>query len=186
MADKQIGILIGSLRRESYCRAIANYIMSVAPTGLSIKEIPLGELSMFNQDYDDDGTTPTAWKVFREEIRQLDGVLFITPEYNRSMPAVLKNALDIASRPYGQSVWAGKAGGIISVSPGHVGGFGANQHLRQPMGFLDIRLMQQPEAYVCDVTTALDDKNNVVKESTQQSLQNYLQAFKKWVTIIEG
>jgi len=186
MSTKNIGIIVGSLRRESFSRAVAKAAASLAPADLSVSFIEIGDLPMFNQDYDDDGNTPESWTKFRNEIKELDGFLFVTPEYNRSVPAVLKNALDVGSRPYGSNVWDGKAGAIISVTPGGLGAFGANHHLRQPMMFLNILMLQQPEAYVSDVASLLNENGEVTDESTLNHLKKFMEAFSKWVSTVSG
>lgn len=186
MSKKTVGIFVGSLRRNSYSKAIAEYVASLAPSDFEMRLIPLGDLPIYNQDLDDDGNPPEAWTKFREEVKTLDGFLFVTPEYNRSVPAVLKNALDVGSRPYGASVWDGKAGGIISVSPGGLSAFGANHHLRQSMVFLNILTLQQPEAYIGNVASLLNDKGEVTNERTQGFLRQYVDAFVKWVNLISS
>jgi len=176
---KKIGIIVGSLRKESFNRAVAEYMASVAPESYSVSFPDIGKLELYNQDLDD---TPTdAWVEFRNEIKALDALLFVTPEYNRSIPGVLKNAVDIGSRPYGQSVWTGKPGGVVSVSPGAIGGFGANQHLKQVLSCLNVYLMNQPEAYVGNIIEALDDSGRVVSEHTQAFLSQYMKRFIKWI-----
>lgn len=184
LKEKTVGVFAGSLRRASYSRAIAEYMSSLAPENLKMKIIDLSGLPMYNQDFDDDGRPPEAYIKFREEVKPLDGCLFVTPEYNRSVPAVLKNALDVGSRPYGKSVWYGKPGGIISVTPGGMGAFGANLALRQSMIFLNILLLQQPEAYLGNVTAFLNEKGEVTNPSTKEFLQQYMDAFAKWVKTI--
>lgn len=184
MKEKNIGIFVGSLRKASYNRAVAKYLETLAPENFKMREIDLSGLTMFNQDFDDEGTTPAAWTKFRSEVKALDGCLFVTPEYNRSFPAVLKNALDIASRPYGQNVWDGKPAGIISVSPGGMGGFGANQQLRQPLSFLNLQLLQQPEVYLGHANAFLDENGQITNDSTKAFLQQYLNAFVDWVTFL--
>ncbi|MFR3729399.1 NADPH-dependent FMN reductase [Lacrimispora sp.] len=186
MSTKQIGIIVGSLRRNSFCRAVANALTSLAPENLSLRFIEIGDLPMFNQDFDDDGNTPESWTRFRNEIKELDGFIFITPEYNRSIPAVIKNAIDIGSRPYGSNAWDGKAGGIISVSPGSLGGFGANHHLRQPMVFLNVLMLQQPEAYISNVAESLNEKGELTAERTLGHLKDYLEAFSQWVNQVSA
>lgn len=186
MSSKKIGVFVGSLRRESFSRSVANAAVALAPADLALRFIEIGDLPMFNQDFDDDGNTPEAWVRFREEVSKLDGFLFVTPEYNRSMPAVLKNALDVASRPYGHNVWSGKPGGIISVSPGSLGGFGANHHLRQPLMFLNVLLLQQPEAYIGKVSDLLDEKGGLADESTRSFLKNYMDEFAKWMGTVSA
>jgi chromate reductase len=144
-----VAVLVGSLRKESYSRKLALAFSRLVPPGLSLSIVELRELSMYDQDLDE--APPAAWLAFRERIRRADAVLFVTPEYNRSVPAVLKNAIDIGSRPYGKSAWDGKPCAVISVSPGALGGFGENHHLRQSIVFLNMPVMQAPEAYVGNV-----------------------------------
>lgn len=179
MSSKKIAIIIGSLRKESFNRKMANTLIKISPTSLALEILEIGELSMYNQDLDE--TPPTEWTEFRNRLKIFDGVLFITPEYNRSLPAVIKNAIDIGSRPYGQSVWNGKPGAVISVSPGAMGGFGANHHLRQSLAFLNIPTMQQPEAYIGNAANLFDNSGNLINESTQEFLKNFLDTFSKWV-----
>lgn len=186
MSVKNIGIIVGSLRRGSFCRSVAKAAASLAPEGLSFRIIEIGDLPMFNQDFDDDGNTPEAWTKFRKEIKELDGFLFVTPEYNRSMPAVMKNALDVASRPYGSNAWSGKPGAIISATPGGLGAFGANHHLRQVMTFLNVLLLQQPEAYISNVAALLDEKGELTDESTRTFLKDFMAAFSRWVNTVSG
>jgi len=176
---KKFGIIVGSLRRESFNRSVGKYLASIAPQNYPVSFPDIGTLELYNQDLDD---TPTdAWVEFRNEIKALDAFLFVTPEYNRSIPGVLKNALDVGSRPYGQSVWTGKPGGIVSVSPGAIGGFGATHHLRQVLSFLNVYTMQQPEAYVGNIIEALDDSGQVVAENTQAFLGEYMDSFIQWI-----
>lgn len=176
---KKIGIIVGSLRKESFNRSVANYLASVAPESYSISFPDIGKLELYNQDLDD---TPTAaWVEFRNQIKAQDALLFVTPEYNRSIPGALKNAVDIGSRPYGQSVWGKKPGGVVSVSPGAIGGFGGNQHLRQVLSCLNVYLMNQPEAYVGNIMEALDESGQVVSEHTQAFLSQYMNRFLQWI-----
>ncbi len=176
---KKIGMIVGSLRKESFNRSVAKYLASVAPKSYPVSFPDIGNLELYNQDLDD---TPTAaWVEFRDEIKELDAFLFITPEYNRSIPGVLKNAIDVGSRPYGQSVWAGKPGGIVSVSPGAIGGFGASHHLRQVLSCLNVYTMQHPEAYVGNIIEALDDSGQVIAENTQTFLTKYMDSFIHWI-----
>jgi chromate reductase len=177
---KKIGVFVGSLRKESFNRKIAKILMKLAPSSLDMEIIEIGQLPLYNED-SDQGTSLESWVQFRQQIKKLDGVLFVTPEYNRSVPAALKNALDVGSRPYGQSAWGGKPGAVISVSPGAVGGFGANHHLRQSLVFLNVPCMQQPEAYIGGVTTLLDEKGNITNEGTQKFLSQFIEAFAHWV-----
>lgn len=171
----KIGIIIGSRRRESFSRKIAENIVRMLPAGIVAECIDI-DLPMYNQDLDDDGTPPQSWVDFRGQIKGCDAYLFITPEYNRSIPPVLKNALDIASRPYGQNVWGGKKGAVISVSPGALGGFGANHALRQAVVFLDIVLLQQPEMYIGGVANVLDE-HGAVNAGTGEFFEKFIGQF---------
>lgn len=185
MSQKKIGVFVGSMRKESYNRKIAKEISQMMPEDFEMKMIELGDLSIYNQDLDDNGNPPQEWKKFRDQCKELDGFLFVTPEYNRSVPALLKNALDVGSRPYGQSVWDGKPGAIVSVSTGKISGFGANHHLRQTMVFLNVPVLQQPEAYVGNVDTLLDSQGKIKDEGTQKFLQTFADAFVQWIQILE-
>lgn len=176
-----IGVFVGSLRRDSLSRKVAETFQSLMPEKYELKIIDISKLQIFNQDYDDDGATPKEWEAFRKEVKELDGFLFVTPEYNRSIPPVLKNALDIASRPYGQNVWSGKPGAILSVSPGNIGGFGANHHLRQVLSFLNVYTMQQPEAYLSNIMDSLDEQGNITSDKTIKYMQNIADAFTAWL-----
>ena len=186
MANKQVGIFVGSLRKESFNRKIANYIIENQPEGYDFRIIEIGELAMYNQDYDDSPSQPSNYSSFREEVKALDAVLFVTPEYNRSMPAVLKNAIDIASRPYGKSVWNGKPGGVISSSIGNIGGFGSNHHLRQSLVFVNVLTLAQPEMYIGNVGDSFDDKGKLTNDDTAKYLKKFLEAYISWVELINS
>ncbi|MDL2218203.1 NAD(P)H-dependent oxidoreductase [Christensenellaceae bacterium OttesenSCG-928-M15] len=181
MREIRLGVVVGSNRRGSYSKMIAKAVTGFLPANYSVMFLEIGDLPIFNQDYDDDHETPAQWTRFREEVKSADAFLFITPEYNRSMPPLLKNALDVASRPYGQNAWGKKPGAIISVSPGKPGGFGANHHLRQCMSFLNIYMMQQPEAYIGNVTSILDDGGNVTDDGSAGFLKLIAEEFAQWV-----
>ena len=175
-----VAVIVGSLRKESFSLKIAKALTGLAPSSLQLDVVTLGGLSFYNQDLE--ATPPADWVSFRERVKKADAVLFVTPEYNRSVPGVLKNAIDVGSRPYGQSVFNGKPGGVISNSPGAIGGFGANHHLRQSLVFLNVPVLQQPEAYVGSVGDAFDDKGDLVKAPLREFLENYIKAFGAWVT----
>ncbi|MCG8549272.1 MAG: NAD(P)H-dependent oxidoreductase [Desulfobacterales bacterium] len=176
---KKIAIIVGSLRKQSFNRSVAKYLASMAPEGYAISFPDIGRLALYNQDLDD---TPTEnWVQFRDEVKAVDALLFVTPEYNRSIPGVLKNAIDVGSRPYGQSVWSGKPGGIVSVSPGDIGGFGANHHLRQVLSCLNVYLMNHPEAYVGNIMEALDSSGQIIAEKTPTFLTKYMNSFIRWI-----
>lgn len=181
MGIKKVGIIVGSLRKESYSKKIAKVLKQLAPTSFEMEEVDISGLSIFNQDFEDEGNTPPLWKVFRQKMEKYDAVLFVTPEYNRSVPAVLKNAIDIGSRPYGKSIWDGKPGAVVSVSPGALSAFGANHHLRQSLVFLNIPTMQQPEAYIGNVATLFDESGALINDRTRTFLQNFINAFVTWV-----
>ena len=178
---KKIAVFVGSLRKESFNRKMAKLLATLAPESLMLEIIEIGGLPLYNQDYDDGRTPPPAWTVFRERVKSFDGFLFVTPEYNRSVPGVLKNALDVGSRPYGQSVWGGKPGAVISVSPGAIGGFGSNHHLRQSLVFLDVPTMQQPEAYIGGAAQLFDADGKIINEATREFLVKFINAFAAWV-----
>jgi chromate reductase len=174
-----VAVLVGSLRKESFTRKIAKALISLNTGPLRPEIVEIGALPLYNQDEDE--SPPQAWAQFRTRIKAADAVLFVTPEYNRSVPACLKNAVDVGSRPYGSSAWEGKPAAIVSVSPGAVGGFGANHHLRQSMVFLNMPMMQQPEAYIGGVTKLLDDNGELATETTRTFLQGFMTAFAEWV-----
>lgn len=177
--SKSVAVLVGSLRKESYNLKIAKVLQQLAPSSLNLKIIRIDDLPFYNEDIDTD-TPPDSYSRFRREIAACQGVLFVTPEYNRSLPAVIKNALDVGSRPYGKSVWSKKPAAIISVSPGAVGGFGANHHLRQSLVFLDMPTLQQPEAYFGGVTAAFDQQGNIA-ESSKEFLAQFINAHAAWI-----
>jgi chromate reductase, NAD(P)H dehydrogenase (quinone) len=182
--SKKIGVLVGSLRKESFNKKMAKVLISLAPQSLKLDIIEIGELPLYNQDLDDEGRPPSQWIAFREQVKSCDGVLFVTPEYNRSVPGVLKNAIDVGSRPYGKSAWGGKPGAVISVSPGAIGGFGANQHLRQSLVFIDVPALQQPEAYIGHAGDLFNANGDIKREDTRKLLQTFINSYADWVTTI--
>ena len=177
---KKIAVFVGSLRKESFNRKTAIALTKLAPVSLALEIIEIGKLPLYNQDYDDEGNPPEAWTEFRKQVKPFDGFLFVTPEYNRSVPAVLKNALDVGSRPFSQSVWGGKPGAVISVSPGIIGGFGANHHLRQSLMCLNVLTLQQPEAYIGGAGDAFDASGKL-SDKTRPFLQKFIDEFAGWV-----
>ncbi len=179
---RKVAVLVGSLRKESFNRKIAHAMAKLAPASLKLEIVEIGQLPFYNQDSEEGGNQPPgAWVAFRQNIKAADAVLFLTPEYNRSVPGVLKNAIDVGSRPYGQSTWSGKPGAVVSVSPGGIGGFGANHHLRQSLVFLDVPVLQQPEAYIGGVADLLDASGNLAKDETKAFLDKFLKAFAVWI-----
>jgi chromate reductase len=171
--------IVGSLRRASYTRALVNAFTPIAPPALKIEIVGIGELPLYNEDVEAD--PPAAWKAFRERVSRADAVLFATPEYNRSMPGALKNAIDVGSRPYGKSVWSGKPAAVVSCSPGAIGGFGAQHHLRQCLVFLDMPVLQQPEAYISNVAKLLGPDGAISDEKSREFCSQLLQKFEAWI-----
>jgi chromate reductase, NAD(P)H dehydrogenase (quinone) len=177
---RDVAVIVGSLRKDSINRKVANALAEVAPAGLKLSIIEIRQLPIYNQDGDEN--PPAEWTAFRERIRAADAVLFVTPEHNRSVPAVLKNAIDIGSRPYGKSAWSGKPGAVVSASPGGIGGFGANHHLRQSLVFLNVPAMAQPEAYIGGADKLFDAEGKLGNDGTRKFLQAFMQAYEAWVT----
>jgi len=177
-----VAVLVGSLRKDSINRKVANALIELAPAALKLSIIEIGHLPIYNQDVDDG--PPAAWTQFRERISASDAVLFVTPEHNRSVPAVLKNAMDVGSRPYGKSAWNGKPGAVVSASPGAIGGFGANHHLRQSLVFLNVPAMPQPEVYLSGADKLFGIDGKLTNTGTGQFLQGFLKAFTAWITAI--
>ena len=171
--------VVGSLRRDSFNRRLAEALVAIAPQTLRIEVIHLGELPLYNQDDEQAPARVTA--LFRDRVRRADAVLFVTPEYNRSIPGALKNAIDIGSRPYGQNVWAGKPAAVISATPGALGAFGANHHLRQTLVAVNMPTMPQPEAYISGVDKVLDDSGRFVVPATREFFSGFLGSFEAWV-----
>jgi chromate reductase len=179
-ATRTVGILLGSFRAKAFTRSVANAAIACLPAGYEARVLELDKLPLFDQGYDDEGVTPEEWQAFRADVAALDALLIVTPEHNRSFPAVLKNALDIASRPAGQSVWGGKPAAVISSSPGRIGGALASQHIRQPLTFLNIHVMQTPELYISDVTALVDADGVLVDEPTLRHIGKFIDAFVAW------
>jgi chromate reductase len=182
MPAKKIAVIIGSLRKDSINRKFAHEVIALAPESLALDIVEIGELAIYNQDLEENGATaPQAWTQFRDRLKEYDGVLFFTPEYNRSTTAALKNALDVGSRPYGSSVWSGKPAGVVSISPGATGAFGANHHLRQSLVFLDMPVLQQPEMYIGGAAKLLGDDGKVSNEDTKKFLKKFIDTYATWV-----
>jgi chromate reductase len=187
ITDKPMNVcvLVGSLRKASINGMLANALTSLAPTSMKLQTVEIGQLPFFNQDLET-GSSPAQWTAFRQRVKAADAVLFVTPEYNRSVPAVLKNALDVGSRPYGSSIWDRKPGAIVSGSPSAIGAFGANHHLRQSLVFLNVPTMQQPEAYIGHADKLFDEHGKLVNDGTRKFLQDFMQAFANWVETIRS
>jgi len=171
--------IAGSLRKESFTLKIANALAMLAPATLKLEVVTPHGISFFNQDLE--AAPPADWLAFRDKLQKSHGVLFVTPEYNRSIPGVLKNAIDVGSRPYGKSSFLGKPTGIVSNSPGPLGGVNAAKHLQQILPGIAGSIMGQPEIYLNGVGDAFDDKGQLVKEALQKVLQQYIDAFAAFV-----
>lgn len=177
---KKVGIIVGSLRNGSYNKAVAAYISSQLEKSVEVQTIDISGLALYNPDLDE-ASVPTEWTSFRNTAKAMDAFLFVTPEYNRSFPAAIKNALDVGSRPYAENVWNNKPAAVISVSPGKIGGFGANNHLRQTLAFLNLLVMPQPEAYIGEVEQYLGENGEVANERTKSFLGSIADAFTAWI-----
>jgi len=178
---RAVAVFVGSLRREAFSGKMARVLVGLAPTSLQLEIAQIGQLPLYNQDYDDDGSPPAAYTAFRQRLKAADAVLFVTPEHNRSVPAALKNAIDVGSRPHGQNAWDGKPGAVVSISPGRLGGFGANHHLRQSLVFVNVPVMPQPEAYIGDASRLFDAGGQLTNDSTREFLRTFMVAFAAWI-----
>jgi len=178
MSTYQIAVIVGSLRKDSFNRKFANALVKLAPAEFSFKQVEIGDLPLYNQD--EDGNQAAPVKRLKAEIAAAQGLLFVTPEYNRSMPGVLKNALDNASRPYGQSAWAGKPAGVIGVSVGAAGTALAQQHLRNVLAYLDVPTLGQPEAFI-QAKEGLFDANGEIGPDSRKFLQGWMDKYVEWI-----
>ena len=178
MSQTKIAVIVGSLRRDSYNRKLAGALAKLGPPDFTFQELQIADLPHYCQD--DDGTPTAAVKRFKSEIAASDGLLFVTPEYNRSVPGVLKNAIDLASRPYGQSAWAGKPAGVIGVSVGAIGTALSQQHLRNILAYLDVPTLGQPEAFI-QAKDGLFDADGSIGPASRQFLQGWMDRYVAWV-----
>jgi chromate reductase len=174
-----VAVFVGSLRKASINRMVANALIELAPGELKLRIVEIGELPLYNQDREENA--PLQWIQLRERIKAATAVLFVTPEYNRSVPAALKNALDVGSRPFGMNAWSGKPGAVVSASPGAIGGFGANHHLRQSLVFLNVPAMQQPETYIGHADKLFDEQGKLINDGTRKLLQGFMQSYAAWI-----
>ena len=174
-----VAVLVGSLRKGSFNKQLARALEETAGDRAEFRHVRIDDLPLYDQDFD--GDYPAVCKRLKDEIKACDAVLFVTPEYNRSVPGVLKNAIDVASRPYGKSAWNGKPAAVISVSPGAIGAFGANHHLRQSLVFLNMPALQQPEAYIGGAAGLFDEQGKLINDSTRDFLKKFLDAFAAWI-----
>ena len=180
MKTKKIAIITGSLRKDSYGKKFANALIGLAPETLKLETVDISELPYYNEDLEND--VPVQWKKFRDTMKTYDGVIFVTPEYNRSIPAVIKNAIDVGSRPYGQNAWNGKPGAILSYSLGPIAGFGANHHLRQVLSCVNVLVLAQPEVYIGNVMQLFDESGKLINDSTKDFLLTVMNEYDKLAT----
>ena len=178
MSKYSIAVIVGSLRHDSFNRKLARAVIKLAPAEFSFKEVQIGDLPLYNQD--DDANQAASVKRLKSEIVAVQGLLLVTPEYNRSVPGVLKNAIDHASRPYGQSAWAGKPAGVLGASPGATGTSMAQQHLRNILATLDVPTLCQPEAFI-HVTDGLFDETGSIGVGSKEFLQKWMDQYVAWV-----
>jgi chromate reductase len=181
---RTVSVIVGSLRKGSFSRKLANALIGMAKPTLDMKIVEIGDLPLYNEDTE--ASPPQTWIAFRDAVRPVDGVLFVTPEYNRSVPGCLKNAIDVGSRPYGSSVWSSKPCAVVSNSPGNIGGFGANHALRQSLVFLDMPVLQQPEAYIAGSNKLVGDDGKIADETRREFLTKFLHAFAGWIEKISA
>src|SRR5581483_6855243 len=179
MIEYRVGVVIGSLRRESYNRKLANAVKKLAPEDFSFHDLRIDDLPLYNQD--DDGNQAEQVKRLKREITSADGLMFLTPEYNRSMPGVLKNAIDNASRPYGQSAWAGKPAGVMGGSIGAPGSAMAQQHLRNVLAYLDVPALGQPEVFVQVTDGMFDERGELTREDAKKFLRGWMDRYVNWL-----
>jgi chromate reductase len=178
--QSRVGVIVGSLRKGAYTRMLARALPELTPQSLQLVEIGIADLPLYNYDLETDNPPP-AWTTFRAAVKSTDALLFVTPEFNRSMPGALKNAMDVGSRPWGHNAWAGKPGGVISLTPGALGAMAANHHLRQVLLAVNVPAMPYPEAYIPDAETLFDESGRLTSEATRQFLQSFMEAFAAWV-----
>jgi len=178
MSKYNIAVIVGSLRKDSFNRKLANAIVKLGPSDFTFKQVHIGDLPLYNQD--DDTNQADSVKRLKNEIKAAQGLLFVTPEYNRSMPGVLKNAIDHASRPYGQSAWAGKPAGVLGASVGVIGTALAQQHLRNVLAYLDVPTLGQPEVFI-QVKDGLFDEAGSIGADSKQFLQSWMDRYVAWV-----
>lgn len=176
----RVGVIVGSLREGAFTRLVARASFELAPPSLQLFEIEIGALPHYNHDLETDAA-PAEWTRFREQVKSADGILFVTPEYNRSIPGVLKNALDVGSRPWGMSAWNGKPAAVISQSPGALGGMAAAHHLRQVLLAVNLAAMPHPEAYIFASGSLFDDSGRLRSEPTREFLTDFMLAFGAWI-----
>ena len=180
MSARNVAVIVGSLRKESFNRKLAHAVIAIAPDTLAMSIVPIGDLPLYNQDLETE-SPPAHWTAFRDAIRGVDALLFVTPEYNRSMPGGLKNAIDVGSRPSGKSIWSHKPAAVISVTPGALGAMAANFALRQTLAGVSVATMPGPEAFIAQAGTLFADDGKLTNDSTVDFLRKFLHAFERWI-----
>lgn len=179
MLKRKIAVIVGSVRKESFNLKMAKVLIGLAPDSFSMELVEIGQLPLYNQDLDD--APPAPWTDFREKMKKFEAVLFLTPEYNRGIPAAIKNAIDVGSRPHGKSIWNGLPAAVVSVAPGLLGAFGANHILRQSLVYLNMPTMPQPEAYISNARTLFSEDGKIINADTIEFLKKFIDAFAEWV-----
>jgi chromate reductase len=179
MPARRVAVVVGSLRKDAFTLRVAQALQQLQPASLHLEIVEIRDLALYNPD--SEASPPGPWVAFRDAIRACDAVIFVTPEYNRSIPGGLKNAIDVGSRPYGKSVWSGKPCAVVSTSPGALGGFGANHHLRQCFVFLDMPALQQPEMYVGAVDKLVEAGGKVTSDASRDLFTKFLATFATWM-----
>jgi chromate reductase len=182
---KNVGVIVGSLRQGAYSRMLARALREAAPSTLRFAEIEIGRLPLYNQDLET-ATPPAEWVEFRKSVMASDALLFVTPEYNRSMPGALKNAIDVGSRPWGRNAWDNKPAAVISISPGQLGGMAANHHLRQTLYGANLAAMAYPEAYINNAASLFDESGRLVSAETKEFAASFMRAFEAWIVRLDG
>lgn len=179
---KKIGFIVGSLRKDSYNRKVAENIVELLPEGFEASFIEIGDLPLYNEEYDDDGTleTPASYTRFRDELDSTDAFIFVTPEYNRAMPASIKNAIDVGSRPYEEMKWAGKKLAVISASLSMTAGVRANYEVRTSLAFLGANVLAQPEVMLSEIHKCFDENGNM-NEFTREFLSSFVENFVEFI-----
>jgi len=177
--SRTVGVIVGSLRKESLNRKIARALMAIAPAPLELAFVEIGDLPLYNQDLE--ASVPAPWAAFRDRIRSLDAILFVTPEYNRGVPAAIKNAVDVGSRPYGHNVWGSKPAAIVSVTPGSLGAMASHQALRQSLFAVGMSVLSRPEMYIGSVEALLGPDGAVTNERTRELLSTFMSEFAAWI-----
>ncbi|KIA83419.1 hypothetical protein OA84_07845 [Kaistella solincola] len=179
MNTKKVAVIVGSLRKESFNRKVAKEMIRLAPEGLELQIVEIKDLTFFSEDIEN--SPPQTWTDYKNQIQNSDAVLFVSPEYNRTIPGVLKNAMEIGGRPPKENSWKGKPGAVVTVSPGAIGGMGSNQTIRVAAANLHISMMTQPEAFIGTIKDKLQEDGVTVDEKTAKFLVTFLEAFKSWI-----